>query len=297
MKKVIYTRFGGPDVLHLVDSEVPRPGFGQLRIAVRAAAVNAFDWRVREGQKLGAHPVQLPTGLGLDASGVVEEVGEGVADIDVGDAVFGEGIETYAESALMTQWHPMPAELTFAEAAGYPSVVETALRVLDEVQVHAGQTLLVSGAAGGVGSAVVQIARSRDISVIGTAGPANQDYLRSLGVLATTYDDGWVDRVRRLGRVDAALDLAGAGIIPQLVELAGTPDRVLTTADLDAPKLGVRFSGVAGDVQAALVEAARLVADGALRIPVTRAYTLAEVSVAHSDSQSGHTRGRRILVM
>lgn len=297
MRKIIYTRFGGPDVLHLVDGEVPRPGSGQLRIAVRAAAVNAFDWRVREGQKLGAHPVQLPAGLGLDASGVVEEVGEGVADIDVGDAVFGEGIETYAESALMTQWHPMPAGLTFAEAAGYPSVVETALRVLDEVRVHAGETLLVSGAAGGVGSAVVQIARSRDISVIGTAGPTNQDFLRSLGVLATTYDDGWVDRVRLLGRVDAALDLAGAGIIPQLVELTGTPDRVLTTADLDAPKFGVRFSGVAGDVQAALVEAARLIADGALRIPVAQTYTLAEASAAHIDSQSGHTRGRRIIVM
>lgn len=297
MKKVIYTRFGGPDVLHLVDSEVPRPGPGQLRIAVRAAAVNAFDWRVREGQNLGAHPVQLPAGLGLDASGVVEEVGEAVTGIDVGDTVFGEGIETYAESALMTQWHPMPAELSFVEAAGYPSVVETALRVLDEVGVHAGETLLVSGAAGGVGSTVVQIARSRDISVIGTAGPTNQDYLRSLGALATTYDDGWVDRVRRLGRVDAALDLAGAGIIPLLVKLTGDPDRVLTTADLDAPKHGVRFSGAAADVRAALVEAAHLVAEGALRIPVARTYTLAEAAAAHIDSQSGHTRGRRIIVI
>ncbi|WOC13309.1 NADP-dependent oxidoreductase [Gordonia sp. MP11Mi] len=297
MKKVIYTRFGGPDVLHLVDSEVPRPGRGQVRIAVRAAAVNAFDWRVREGQKLGAHPVRLPAGLGLDASGVVEAVGEGVADVGVGDAVFGEGIETYAESALMTQWHPMPTELTFTEAAGYPSVVETALRVLDEVGVRSGQTLLVSGAAGGVGSAVVQIARSRDIAVIGTAGPNNQDYLRGLGVLPTTYDHGWVERVRRLGHVDAALDLAGAGIIPQLVELVGTPDRVLTTADLDAPELGVRFSGAAGDVRSALVEAARLIAEGALRIPVAETYPLADASVAHADSQAGHTRGRRIIVM
>ncbi|WP_179429937.1 NADP-dependent oxidoreductase [Spelaeicoccus albus] len=297
MKKIIYTRFGGPDVLHLVDSEVPRPGPGQLRIAVRAAAVNAFDWRVREGQKLGAHPVQLPAGLGLDGSGVVEKVGEGVTDVEVGDAVFGEGIETYAESALMSHWHLMPAELTFAEAAGYPSVVETALRVLDEVGVHAGETLLVSGAAGGVGSAVVQIARSRDISVIGTARRANHDYLRSLGVLVTTYDEGWADRVRRLGRVDAALDLAGAGIIQQLVELTGTPDRVLTTADLDAPKFGVRFSGSAGDVHAALVEAARLIADGVLRIPVTQTYTLSEAAAAHIDSQAGHTRGRRIIVV
>lgn len=297
MKKVIYTHFGGPDVLHLVDSEVPRPGPGQLRIMVRATAVNAFDWRVREGQNLGARPVQLPAGLGLDAAGVVAELGEGVTDVDVGDAVFGEGIETYSESAVMMHWHPLPPELTFAEAAGYPSVVETALRLLDEVEVRAGQTLLVSGAAGGVGSAVVQIARSRGISVIGTARTANHDYLHSLGALATTYDEGWANRVHRLGHVDAALDLAGAGIIQQLVELTGSRDRVLTTADLQAPKLGVRFSGAAGDVHTALIEAARLVADGALRIPVTRTYTLSEAAAAHIDSQAGHTRGRRIIVV
>lgn len=297
MKKIIYTRFGGPEVLQLVDSAVPRPGPGQLRISVRAAAVNAFDWRVREGQKLGAHPVQLPAGLGLDAAGIVEDVGDGVAGVGVGDAVFGEGIDTYAESALMTEWHLMPATLSFEEAAGYPSVVETALRVLGEVGVRPGQNLLVSGAAGGVGSAVAQIARSRGISVIGTAGSANQDYLRSLGALATTYDEGWVDRVRRLGDVDAALDLAGAGIIPQLVELAGGADRVLTTADLDASTFGVRFSGAAGSVHAALVEAARLITEGELRIPVDRTYALSEAAAAHRDSKAGHTRGRRIIVM
>ena len=297
MKKIIYTQFGGPDVLQLVDAEVPRPGPGQVRIAVRATAVNAFDWRVREGQKLGAHPVRLPTGLGLDASGVVEEVGENVVGVDVGDAIFGEGVETYAESALMTRWHRMPAELSYAEAAGYPSVVETALRVLDEVGVQAGQTLLVSGAAGGVGSPVVQIARSRGISVIGVAGPENQDYLRRLGALATTYGEGWVERVRGLGRVDAALDLAGSGVVPSLVELAGDPDRVLTTADLDAPKYGVRFSGEAGDVGEALAQAACLVAKGDLRIPVAKTYSLEQAASAHVDSQAGHTRGRRIIVI
>lgn len=297
MKKIIYTQFGGPDVLQLVDAEVPRPGPGQVRIAVRAAAVNAFDWRVREGQKLGAHPVQLPTGLGLDASEVVEEVGENVSGVDVGDAIFGEGIETYAESALMTRWHRMPTGLSYAEAAGYPSVVETALRVLDEIGVKAGQTLLVSGAAGGVGSPVVQIARSCGILVIGIAGSANQDYLRGLGALATTYGEGWVERVRSLGHVDAALDLAGSGVVPSLVELTGDPGRVLTTADLEAPKHGVRFSGVAGDVGEALVKAADLVANGKLRIPVAKTYSLEQAASAHVDSQAGHTRGRRIIVI
>ena len=296
MRKVIYRRFGGPEVLHLVDADVPRPGPAQVRIRVRAAAVNAFDWRVREGQKLGAHPVRLPAGLGLDASGVVDEVGAGVTDVAVGDAVFGEGIDTYAESAIMTQWHAMPAASSFLEAAGYPSVVETALRVLDEVGIRSGQTLVVSGAAGGVGSAVVQIARARGISVIGTAGATNQDYLRSLVPLATTYDEGWVGRVRGLGHVDAAVDLAGAGVIPELIELTGAPERVLTTADLDAPRFGVRFSAAAGDVGAALVEAARLIDDGALRIPVTRTYRLDQAAEAHVDSRAGHTRGRRVIV-
>lgn len=296
MKKIIYTRFGGPEVLQLVDAQIRRPGPGQVRIAVRATAVNAFDWRVREGQQLGAHPVQLPAGLGLDAAGVVEEVGAGITDVEVGDAVFGEGIDTYAESALMTAWHPMSTGLPFEEAAGYPSVVETALRVLDEVDIRAGETLLVSGAAGGVGSAVVQIARTRGVTVIGTAGPANQAYLHDLGALATTYDHGWVDRVRELGDVNAALDLAGAGTIPQLVELTGNSDRVLSTADLDAPVHGVRFSGTAGSVPAALAEAARLVAEGSLRIPVQRTYALAEAALAHIDSKAGHTRGRRVIV-
>ncbi|GAA3083148.1 hypothetical protein GCM10020000_81540 [Streptomyces olivoverticillatus] len=156
----------------------------------------------------GAHPTELPSGVGLDAAGVVDEVGEGVEGVEVGDHAFGEGSSTYAEFAVLSAWARMPEGLTFEEAAGYPSVVETALRIIREVGVRSGQTLLVSGASGGVGSAVLQIARDRGITVIGTAGAANQDYLRSLGALPTTYGEGWVERVRELGHVDAALDLA-----------------------------------------------------------------------------------------
>jgi NADPH:quinone reductase-like Zn-dependent oxidoreductase len=175
-------------------------------------------------------------------------------------------------------------------------VVETALRIIREVGVRPGETLLVSGAAGGVGSAVLQIARDRGIAVIGTAGAANQDYLRGLGALATTYGEGWVERVRRLGRVDAALDLAGSGVIRELVELTGDPWRVVSIADLDAPALGVRFSGVAGSVPDALAEAAALITRGRLHIPVEKSYPLAEAAAAHADSQSGHTRGRRVVL-
>ncbi|MEV5656088.1 NADP-dependent oxidoreductase [Streptomyces sp. NPDC052291] len=297
MKKVSFAEFGGPDVLRLIDAEEPHAGPGRIRIAVRAAGVNPVDWRVREGQVLGAHPTVLPSGVGLDAAGIVDEVGEGVEGVETGDRVFGEGADTYAEFAVLSAWARMPGGLSFEEAAGYPSVVETALRVIDQVGVRPGQTLLVSGASGGVGSAVLQIARDRGIAVIGTGGAANQDYLRGLGALATTYGEGWVERVRRLGRVDAALDLAGSGVIPELVALTGDPGKVITIADLGAPEFGVRFSGVAGSVPDALAEAVDLIERGRLHIPVEKSYALAGAAQAHADSQAGHTRGRRVVVV
>lgn len=148
MKKVNFAEFGGPDVLRLIDAEEPHAGPGRIRVAVRAAGVNPVDWRIREGQVLGAHPTELPAGVGLDAAGIVDEVGEGVDGIEIGDHVFGEGSSTYAEFAVLSAWARMPEGLSFEEAAGYPSVVETALRVIREVGVLPGQTLLVSGASG-----------------------------------------------------------------------------------------------------------------------------------------------------
>lgn len=297
MKRVSFAEFGGPDVLQLVDAEEPHAGPGRIRIAVRAAGVNPVDWRIREGQFQKVRPIELPAGVGQDASGVVDEVGEGVEGVEVGDHVFGEGSSTYAEFAVLSAWARMPEGLTFAEAAGYPSVVETALRIIRQAGVRSGQTLLASGASGGVGSAVLQIARDRGITVIGTAGAANQDYLRSLGALATTYGEGWVERVRRLGHVDAALDLAGSGVIRELVELTGDPRKVISIADLAAPELGARYSGVAGSVPEALAEAAGLISRGKLHIPVEKSYTLAEAAAAHIDSHAGHTRGRRVVLV
>ncbi|MFC8425482.1 NADP-dependent oxidoreductase [Streptomyces sp. NPDC057236] len=297
MKKVSFAEFGGPDVLRLVDAEEPHAGPGLIRIAVRAAGVNPVDWRIREGQMQKVSPIELPAGVGQDAAGVVDEVGEGVDGIEVGDRVFGEGASTYAEFTVLSAWARMPEALTFEEAAGYPSVVETALRIIRQVGVQSGQTLLVSGASGGVGSAVLQIARDRGITVIGTAGAANQDYLRGLGARATTYGEGWVERVRRLGRVDAALDLAGSGVLRELVELTGDPQKVVSIADLAAPEFGARFSNAAGSMPEALAEAVRLISRGRLHIPVEKSYTLSEAAAAHIDSQAGHTRGRRVIVV
>ncbi|WEB37999.1 NADP-dependent oxidoreductase [Streptomyces yunnanensis] len=297
MKRVSFAEFGGPDVLQLIDAEEPHAGPGQIRVAVRAAGVNPVDWRIREGQFRNVRPIALPAGVGQDASGVVDEVGEGVDGVAVGDRVFGRGSGTYAEFAVLSAWARMPVGLTFEEAAGYPSVVETALRIIRQVDVRPGQTLLVSGASGGVGSAVLQIARDRGITVIGTAGAANQDYLRSLGALPATYGEGWVERVRRLGHVDAALDLAGSGVIRELLELTGDPQKVISIADLGAPELGARYSGVTGNVPEALAEATDLISRGQLHIPVEKTYPLTEAAAAHIDSQAGHTRGRRVVVV
>jgi NADPH:quinone reductase-like Zn-dependent oxidoreductase len=157
----------------------------------------------------------------------------------------------------------------------------------------------VSGASGGVGSAVVQIARERGIDVIGTAGERNQEYLRSLGAVPTTYGPGLVDRVRAIapGGVDAALDIAGSGVVPELIELTGEPSRVLSIADFNAPEQGAQVSTSSTNMTAALEEAARLFTEGAFRIPVERTFPLGEAAQAQEASEAGHVRGKFVLTV
>jgi NADPH:quinone reductase-like Zn-dependent oxidoreductase len=270
-----------------------------VRIAVAAAGVNGIDWKIRAGYLREVMPLELPAGTGRDAAGVIDEVGEGVADVAVGDAVFGSGPDTFAEKAVLTAWAPIPQGLSVEEAAGYPIPVETSVRILDQVGVQPGQTLVVSGASGGVGSAVVQIARARGITVIGTASAANQEYLRSLGAVATTYGDGLVERVRALAPagVDAALDIAGSGVIPELIELTGEPSKVLSIADFSAPEHGAQVSATGSDAAAAYAEAARLFSAGRLSIPVEKTFPLDEAGAAQAASAAGHVAGRFVVTV
>jgi NADPH:quinone reductase-like Zn-dependent oxidoreductase len=180
--------------------------------------------------------------------------------------------------------------------------VETAVRTLDLLGVGAGTTLLINGASGAVGSSAVQLARARDARVIGTAGPANHEYLRSLGAEPTTYGDGLVQRVRELAPdgVDAALDAAGGGALPALVELAGGPDHVITIADyVGAEQTGVRFSGGPGTQRAvhALREIGTLIEAGRFTLPVAQTFPLEQIGEAHRVSETGHVRGKLVLLI
>lgn len=299
MRAVQYQRHGGPDVLELAEVDEPHPAAGEIRIRVHAAGVNAVDWKLREGAFGDGAPLEAPAGVGLDAAGVVDEVGAGVTGIDVGDRVFGSGRATFAEHAVLTEWARLPQHIAFEEGAAAPIPVDTAIRMLDAVQAASGDTVVISGAAGGVGTALIQIARARGIIVIGTASAANQSYLEALGAIPTTYDDGWVGRVRdfAVAEVDAGLDVAGAGVIPQLIELTGDPARVVSIADFSAPEHGAKVTTGGGDPRAALEEAARLFETEELRMIVEHTYPLERTPEAQRRSQEGHGRGRTVVLL
>jgi NADPH:quinone reductase-like Zn-dependent oxidoreductase len=301
MKAVQFSEYGGPEVLKLVDADEPHAGPGQVRIAVRAAGVNRSDlMKIRAGTWKG-RPVPLPSGVGVEGAGIVDEVGEGVTDVSAGDSVLGYGFDMVAQYAVLRPWcwARKPTGLPFEEAGGFPVAVETATRLLDEAGVKPGETLLVSGASGGIGSAAVQFARHRGITVIGTASARNHDYLRGLGVIPTAYGPGLVERVRKLVSqgVDAALDLAGSGVIPELIELAGDPSRVLSAADFSAPQYGARLSLAAQkNPERALAEATRLYSEGAFRMALGKTFPLAQAAEAYRLCEEGHA-GKLVIVI
>lgn len=300
MKAVQFEEYGGPEVLHVADVEEPHAGPGQIRVAVRAAGVNPMDYKIRGGARGGGRPLDRPTTTALDASGVVDEVGEGVSGVEVGDEVFGSAVGgAAAEHAVLTHWAAKPPTMSFEEAAGLPVAVETAVRAFRVVGLRPGDALLVNGAAGGVGLAAVQLALAQDVRlVVGTASPANHDYLQALGVLPTTYGEGLVGRVRELvpEGVDVAFDTAGHGVLPDLVELTGDPQKVVTIASFDAADHGVHLTTGGNDrAWDALELAARLFTEGRFTLPVARTFAFADAAEAHRLSEGGHVRGKLVL--
>jgi NADPH:quinone reductase-like Zn-dependent oxidoreductase len=298
MKAVQFSQYGGPEVVQVVDVDEPHAGPGQVRIAVRAAGVNPSDWKRRDGQYRDFEDVKFPSGFGVEASGVVDEVGPGLSNVSVGDAVFGFGENTMAQYAVLKHWTHKPDDLSFEVAGGLPVIVDTATRALDEVGVKSGQTLLVSGAAGGIGSAVIQLARRRRLTVIGTARMQKHDYLRELGAIPTTYGPGLAERVRELAPegVDAALDLAGSGIIPELIAIVGDPSHVLSVADFSAEKYGAKFShGPPKNPERIFADVARLCSEGIFRLRVDQTFPLDRTAEAQEVSAEGRVTGKLII--
>ncbi|WP_405928816.1 NADP-dependent oxidoreductase [Streptomyces griseus] len=303
MEAIVYEEFGGPDVLHLARLDPPRPGPGQVRVAVRAAGVNPLDHKIRNGWMEGVFPTPLPATPGAEFAGVVQETGEGVTAFAPGDEVLGwSATGSYATEALAgaAALARKPEGLSWEQAAALPVATDTASRVLDELALAEGETLLLHGAGGGVGSAAVQLATARGATVIGTASPANHDYLRVLGAVPVAYGDGLVERVRELAPegVDAVFDASGRGALPASIELrGGTTDRIVTIADGDAAELGVAFSPGGGPPSAErLAESARLAAIGELRVEIAQVFPLADAASAHALSEGGHVRGKLVLL-
>jgi NADPH:quinone reductase-like Zn-dependent oxidoreductase len=298
MKAITYTEFGGPEVLRLDDVPEPHAGQGQVRLKVVAAGVNALDHKIRNGWMPQFAP-PFPVTPGAEAAGVVDEVGEGVTGVAVGDEVLAWTVTgAYAEYALATDFAAKPAGLDWDTAAALPVAVETSVRVLDLLEVGDGDTLLLHGAAGVVGSVAVQLAVARGATVIGTASPANHDHLRSLGAIPVAYGDGLADRVRTAAPrgVDAVFDAAGQGALPVSIELRGGTERIVTIADPQAAELGVAFSGGReGPFGAQLAEYVRLAADGKLRVRVADSLPLGEAGKAQELSASGHAGGKLVL--
>jgi NADPH:quinone reductase-like Zn-dependent oxidoreductase len=301
MRAVQFDQFGGPEVLEVVDLPEPHAKAGQIRVAVRAAGVNPIDSKVRSGMMGG----DLPRRVGQEVAGVVDEVGDGVADVAAGDEVFGfpAGGGGAAEYAVLGAYARKPERLDFAGAAALPVAVETAVRALDLLGVKDGQVLVINGASGAVGQAATQLAIRRGARVIGTAGPDNQGFVRELGAEPTTYGEGLADRVRAAtedGRVDKALDASGGGVLPDLIELTGSPDDVITIADYaGAEATGVRFTGGQGSERAvhALADIVPLIEAGQFSLPVAHTFPLDQAGEAQRLSEAGHPPGKLVLLV
>lgn len=299
MLAVQFSKFGDPSVLDLVELPDPHPGAGEIRIRVAAVGMNASDWKKRQGLL----DPDLPQTAGYEASGTVDEVGAGVTDTAVGDHVFGLSPYGAAQAgyAVLTDWAPRPEGLTDVDAAALPAAAETAARALAQLGVAPGDTLLVNGASGSVGSAAVQLAAMRGVTVIGTASVAAQDLVTSFGATAITYGEGMPDRARAAAPAgfDFALDAAGNGILPELVSLTGDAAHVITVADFrGAQETGVRFSrGDSGRATHILPEVARLGRDGRFRVRVGATFPLADVAEAHRLGESGRVKGKIVLLV
>ena len=307
MFAVQFDRFGGPEVLAIGPFAEPHAGAGRVRIRVRATGISPVDLSLRSGLSPSSASLPLPHIPGVDAAGVIDEVGADVEGFAVGDDVFGTVDVSRlggasAEFAVLTFWALKAASMSWAEAGAAGTSIETATRSLDQLGVNEGSSLLIEGAAGGVGSVAVQLAVARGARVIGTARPESLTFLAELGAIPIAFGPGLPQRVRALdvGPVDLALDAAGAGSLGELIEATGSPESVVSIADFSAPTLGVHLSlgelGGQPDGRHGLADAAALSEAGRFHVPVQHVFPVNRAADAHSAAERHPRRGKIALV-
>ncbi|WP_020576749.1 NADP-dependent oxidoreductase [Actinopolymorpha alba] len=301
MKAVRFDEYGGTDVLYVADVPVTEPAQGQVLVKVRATSINPGETKIRQGLYRAIWPATFPSGEGTDLAGVVTEIGPGVEGVAAGDEVIGFTDEraSHAEyvSVPAENLAAKPANVAWEVAGSLPVAGSTAYASVRAVSVEPGDTLAVSGAAGGVGSIVVQLARRAGAEVIGIAGPANHDWLAAHGVRPVTYGEGLADRLREAG-IDAFIDTYGDGYVKLAIDLGVSPERIDTIVDFAAPEeYGVKAEGSASARNAAvLAELAGQVASGDLEVPIAATFPLDDVRAAFKQLERGHTRGKIVLL-
>jgi len=312
-RAVVATAFGGPEVLSVIETPVGPTGLDEVMISVRAAATNPLDYKLYSGN-MGRDAARLPMRLGFEVAGVVTEVGDGVEGpggfVRVGDEVVAYRVAGGYAAELVAPARsviPKPSTLSFEQASGMMLTGVTAVHALTVVRVGAGETVLIYGAAGGVGLMVIQVAMAAGARVIGAASPGGHELLREFGVEPVVYGAGLEERVRALapGGIDAAVDTAGGDeALDTSLALVADRDRIVTLiASKRAFDSGVKVIGGAPGADpgteirsAARLELARLAEDEKLRVVVAGAYPLAEAADAHRALATGHAHGKIVLV-
>lgn len=304
MRAVRYDGFGGTAVLHVDEVDVPEPGPGEVLVKVAAAGINPGEASVREGVFAQVWPSTFPSGQGSDLAGTVVELGEGVDSVALGDEVIGWTDEraSQADFAIVTVGNltPRPAELAWEVAGSLHVVGATAWAAVRAVDLHPDDTVVVSAAAGGVGTLTVQLARRTGATVIGIASEANHEWLRAKGIVPVAHGDGVAERINAAAPdgVDAFIDLFGSGYVDLALELGVAKDRINTIIDFAAvEKHGVKADGNAvGARPEVLAELAALLAKGELELPIAATYPLERVRDAYNELARRHTRGKIVLV-
>jgi len=307
MKAVRFDDYGSVDVLDVRDVPTPEPGPGQVLVRVRAAGINPGEAKIREGALRERWPATFPSGQGSDFAGVVERLGPDVTTVSLGDEVIGwvdtrssQADYTVAEAANLVE---KPVGLPWEVAGALPVAGFTASAAVRAVGIVAGDTVVVSGAAGGVGSIAVQFAKRRGATVIGLAGPSNHDWLTRHGVIPVAYGEGVAERIRAAlpagEQVDAFIDTYGDDYVElALNDLKVRPDRVDTIVRFDAvEKYGVKAEGNAVGADAGTLAAlAGLAATKEVEVPLARTFPLSEVRAAYKELAKGHLRGKIVLM-